>query len=196
MNELCGIKQALTSTFSIGGYSSSDYSVSGPSVSCQNQTVYFSTNQLPGATNYAWFWPSDWTYQSGQGTYSLAVKTATSSGPVGVRVANACDAGGSPAMKYVQVNNCGFSIKVMPNPSQGNIYLQIDQTQELKTSTRYNKIYKLEIIDSYGTIRKKFSYASGQTNLKINLGDLENGIYIVHLFNGAVWGYKQVIISH
>ena len=195
LTERCGIKKTLNKTFSIGGFGSSDYPVSGPSTSCSNQTIYFSTTQLPGATNYTWFWPSSWTYQSGQGTRNLSVKTNTSSGTVGVRVANACDAGGSPATQYVQVNNCGLAISVTPNPSQGNIYLQIEQTQ-LKTSAEYNKIHKLEIIDRYGTIRKKFSYASGETSLKISLGDLENGIYIIHVFNGAVWDYKQVIIFH
>ncbi|HEX8277606.1 MAG TPA: hypothetical protein VF540_02895, partial [Segetibacter sp.] len=96
LSKSCGLNQTLTKTFSIGGYSSSDYPVSGPSYASNNQYVYFSTNQLPGATNYSWFWPGDWTYVSGQGTNSLALRTGNASGSVGVRVANACDAGGSP----------------------------------------------------------------------------------------------------
>ncbi|MEP6597198.1 MAG: T9SS type A sorting domain-containing protein [Ginsengibacter sp.] len=111
-------------------------------------------------------------------------------------VANACDTGGSPGMQYVQVNNCGFTMKIIPNPSQGNIYLKIEQTQSLKTCASFDQIHKLEIIDRYGRIRKKFSYASGETGLKINLSDLENGTYIIHVFNGTVWDYKQVIIFH
>jgi hypothetical protein len=196
LHQSCGLKQTLTKTFSIGGYSSGDYPVSGPSVSCIDQSVSFSTNQLPGATNYTWFWPGDWTYESGQGTNSISLKTSATSGPVGVRVANACDAGGSPAMQYVQVNNCGFVMKVMPNPSRGNIYVQIEQAQSLKSNATYDKIYKLEIIDRYGRIRKEFNYASGEASLNVDLSNLENGTYIIHAFNGTVWDYKQVIISH
>ena len=196
LKQSCGLKQTLYKTFSIGGYSSGDYPVSGPSVSCKNQTVYFSTNQLPGAINYAWFWPGDWVYESGQGTNSLTLKTSATSGPVGVRVANACDAGGSPAMQFVQVNNCGFAMKIIPNPSQGNIYVQMEQAQSLKTDAAYEKIYKLEIIDRYGGIRKKFSYASGEISLTVDLSNLENGTYFIHAFNGTVWDYQQVIISH
>ena len=196
LNQRCGLKQTVTKTFSIGGYSSGDYPVSGPSTACPNQTVYFSTNQLPGATSYTWFWPSNWTYESGQGTSSLTLRTATSSGSVGVRVANACDVGGSPAIQYVQVNNCGMAMKVVPNPSQGNIYLQIEQTQSLKTDVANNKIYKVEIVDGYGRVRKNFSYPFGETNLKINLSDLESGTYMIRAFNGIVWNYKQVIIAH
>ncbi len=90
----CGVVQpALTKAVRVGGYSSGDYNITGPSSSCKNSTVNFSTNSLPGATNYIWFWPSGWTYNSGQGTTSLSVRTNTVSGAVGVRVANACDAG-------------------------------------------------------------------------------------------------------
>lgn len=95
LTRTCGINQTVTKTYSIGGFSSSDYPVSGPTSASCNSYVTYRTNQLPGATNYAWFWPSTWSYVDGQGTYSLTLQTPSSSGSgqVGVRVANACDAG-------------------------------------------------------------------------------------------------------
>jgi len=195
LNRACGLNQTLTKTFTIGGYSSQDYPVSGPSSACSNQNVYFSTNQLPGATNYTWFWPGGWTYVSGQGTYSLALRTGTSGGSVGVRVTNSCDAGGSPAIKNVQVN-CGFVMNAVPNPSSGDITITTELTGALKMTTPQDRIYKLEIIDLYGNIKRKFSFTSGITNMKINIGDLVSGTYIIHAFNGKVWGYKQIIIAH
>ena len=195
LNRACGLNQTLTKIFTIGGYSSEDYPVTGPSSSCANQYVHFSTNQLPGATDYTWFWPSEWTYVSGQGTYSLSLKTGTSSGGVGVRVANACDAGGSPAIKSVQIN-CGLIVATSPNPSSGDITITTEQTQSLKAGTTKDKIYRLEIIDLYGTIKRNFIYSSGVNNIKINLSNLVNGTYLIHAFNGKIWGYKKIIILH
>lgn len=109
LSRTCGTNQTVTKTYSIGGFSSGDYPVSGPSSASCNSYVTYTTNQLPGATNYSWFYPSTWPYVSGQGTYSLTLRTPSSSGSgqVGVRVANACDAGGSPSVVYTQVNCLG-----------------------------------------------------------------------------------------
>lgn len=196
LNKTCGLKQTLTKTFSIGGYSSSDYPVSGPSSAFSNQYVYFSTNQLPGATNYSWFWPAGWTYVSGQGTYSLALRTGSSSGLVGVRVANACDAGGSPGTKYVHVNNYSFVMQVAPNPTVSDVTITTGQIPFLKSGlVAADKIYKLEVIDVFGNIKKKFSYSSGETNIKINVSTLINGTYVIRVYNGMVWTYKKVVIA-
>lgn len=196
LNRDCGLHQTLTKTFSIGGFSSADYPVSGPSSSCTNQTVYFSTNQLPGATNYTWFWPSGWAYVSGQGTYSITLRTGTTSGSVGVRVSNVCDAGGSPATKYVQVYNCGFIVKASPNPGSREVTITTEQNESLKFSAAKDKIFKLEVIDLYGRIRKKLNFASGVSTIKIDVSDLISGTYIIHAFNGKGWGYRQIIVAH
>jgi pimeloyl-ACP methyl ester carboxylesterase len=177
-----------------GGYSSSDYPVSGPSSACNNTYVYFSTNTLPGATDYAWFWPaSDWTYISGNHTPNLALRTGTASGPVGVRVANACDAGGSPGMKYVQVNNCGFYFTVSPNPSKGNVTVSTESQTLSETSNGQDKIYQIKIIDQLGIIKKQFSYSGGITITNINLSNLAVGIYTLQAYNGTIWSSQQIV---
>ena len=176
-------------TIHVGGYSSSDYPVSGPSVSCNNTYVYFSTNVLPGATDYVWFWPaSNWTYISGNQTPYLALRTGTASGPVGVRVANACDAGGSPGIKFVQVNNCGWRFYVSPNPTNGNIIVSTteDQKRPVKEINQI-KIYQLRIIDQLGNVKKQYRYPSGISNAGINTSNLGAGVYVVQAYNGKSW---------
>ena len=196
LSKSCGLNQTLTKTFSIGGYSSSDYPVSGPSYAGNNQYVYFSTNQLPSATNYSWFWPGEWTYVSGQGTNSLALRTGNASGSVGVRVANACDAGGSPGTIHVQINNNGFVMQTAPNPTVGDLTITTDQTTFSNPGLVIrDKIYKLEVIDVFGNIKNKFSYSSGETNIKINLSTLISGTYVIRAYNGKIWTYKKIVIA-
>jgi hypothetical protein len=73
-------------TIHVGGYSSSDYPISGPSSACKNSYAYFNTVELPGATNYQWTWTSNLTYVSGQGTRFLTVNTGSSTGMAAVTV--------------------------------------------------------------------------------------------------------------
>jgi hypothetical protein len=150
----------------------------------------------PAATNYSWFWPGDWTYVSGQGTNSLALRTGNASGSVGVRVANACDAGGSPGTIYVQVNNYGFVMQTAPNPTVGDLTITTDQTTFSNPGHVIpNKIYKLEVIDVFGNIKNKFSYSSGETNIKIKLSTLISGTYVIRAYNGKIWTYKKIVIA-
>jgi hypothetical protein len=191
----CGSLVVNSSSIRSGGYGSGDYPVSGPSSSCPNQYVYFSTNTLAGATDYAWFWPGDWTYVSGNHTPYLALRTGTNSGSVGVRVANACDAGGSPGMKFVQVYNCGgFSFSASPNPSTGKVTITTSQMQiQSEQQSVQTKIYQIKILNQTGIIQKQYSYPGGITSTTISLSNLVAGIYFIQAFNGSVWSSQQVI---
>lgn len=193
-----GVDRAVTLTKNVTvrttTFNSSDYPVSGPSSACKNSDVSFSTNTLPGATNYAWFWPSDWTYMSGQGTPNLSLRTGTSSGAVGVRVANACGPGGSPGTRFVSVNtSCGFLLA--PNPSTDEVTISstsASSTAATKTTPKV-KIYRVRLTDQSGNIRKQYSYASGLNSVTINVGDLIAGVYTVHIYNGKQWTAQKLI---
>lgn len=191
---ICGSLIVNSSSIRAGGFGSSDYPVSGSSSACRNTYVYFSTNTLPGATNYVWFWPGNWTYSSGQGTPNLNLITGTTSGTVGVRVANACDAGGSPGMKFVQVNNCGFSFTASPNPSTDNVTVTTAQPEGgSEAIANQTRIYQIKIIDQSGNIKKQYNYSTGVTTVNIGLSNLIAGIYTIQAYNGTVWSSQQII---
>jgi hypothetical protein len=182
-------------TVHVGGYSSSDYPVSGPSVACNNTYVYYSTNTLPGATDYTWYWPSsNWTYISGNHTPNLVLRTGTMSGPVLVRVANACDAGGSPGMKYTQVNNCGWRFSVSPNPTNGNIFISTtEEPKQRGKGLNQVKIYQLRIIDQLGNVKKQYWYPGGITNVNVSTPTLPAGVYVIQAYNGSTWEATKFI---
>jgi len=193
----CG--QVISKAIHVGGYSSSDYPISGPSTACKNSNVFFSAPSLPGATNYQWTWSANMTYVSGQGGNSLALRTGgvTGSNTITVKVANACDAGGSPAVKLLQVN-CGSFFSASPNPTTGEVTVSMvgqGTTQEnlAQLNSTSEKIYQIKVVDQGGTTKKQFSYSSGASSVKINLNGLITGIYTLQVYNGTEWSSQQIV---
>lgn len=193
------LTNSINKAIRVGGYGSGDYPVSGPSSTTCNSYVTYTTNQLLGATNYAWFYPNNWTYISGQGTYSLTLETNSSSmsnnNQIGVRVANACDAGGSPGIKNTYFQGCsGFAMTVSPNPTTGTVDVSTMQSADAALTATQNKIYKIMVMDQVGNIKKQFNY-KGITNTTLNLSSLISGSYTIKAFNGTEWSSQQIIIS-
>lgn len=180
----------------VGGYSSSDYPVSGPSSACTNSDVYFNTNVLAAATNYQWFWPNDWTYVSGQGTPYLALRTGynANSGSVGVRVANQCDAGGSPGMQYVQVNDCGYYYYMMsPNPASTTVTISAKETTP-KGEKSDKTITEVNIYEQQGNLKKHEKFSKVKT-ATVNISGLNNGVYFVEIADGNFKERQKLIIQ-
>ncbi len=181
-----------------GGFNNSDYTISGPSSSCKNTTIYFNSNTLAGATSYNWFWPSGWTYLYGQGTINLAVKTNSVSGVVGLRVANACDAGGSPATKYVAVNSyCGPAFRVTPNPATSQVTVETVMEQDgafTKTSAS-PEIKRIRIREKTGRLLSEQQYGTGVVSAVINIQNLKPDVYILQVFDGKVWSALELLVK-
>jgi len=115
-----------------GPYSSSQFSISGPSTVCPNNSAsYLSTLIDPSITNYQWGW-SGFTYQSGQGTPYLGVYAPSyfSSGSITLRLQNRCGLTGSPAYKYVYSGYCGYGFTVNPNPAFTELTVQIESPED------------------------------------------------------------------
>jgi len=192
LSKTCGINRTLTPvSYYIGGFSSGDYPVSGPSnINCNGYATY-TTVQLPGATNYTWFYPGGWTYVSGQGTYTLTLiaKGATGNYQVGVRVANACDAGGSYAMKNTYLSGCNGSYIVSPNPATSTVSISIAdlKTNSTNLSTSSQTFSEINIYDEVGNLKmhKIFNKIKATT---LNVNNLPLGIYTIEIIEGS---YKE-----
>ncbi len=194
----CSQAVTLSKTIHVGGYSSGDYVLSGPSSACAFQTLSYSVNILPGATGYTWIYPSSFSYYNGgNGNSYLTVQSGTSTsggGIVGVKVANACDAGGSYSTQYVSVNSCGAAITASPNPTTDNVTVTV--VQEKNATSANNKkamVYQLKLTDQSGNVKKQYKYAAGISNTNISLKGLMKGMYTIQAFDGTTWSSVQVI---
>lgn len=199
-NQNCSNLEVTSPSYRAGGYSSSNYPISPSFVSvCRNSNIFLSTADLTGATNYQWTWSSslNLTYIGGQGTRYLTLKasaTTTGTGVATVKVANACDAGGSPALATIQVNSCMAFFMASPNPSTGNVNLSTIQAQGFSAnSSTTTRIYSVKIVDQYGVVKSQYEYPGGVTSANINISNLVSGIYAIQAFNGTEWNNRQII---
>jgi hypothetical protein len=199
----CGNSNPITKNITVGGvgYNSSDYPVTGPSSACTDENVLYSTNYLPLATYYSWFWPSDWTYLEGQGTrfLNLHVTAFSNSGTIGVRVATACDEGGSPATLFTSVSSCGsFTMSAYPNPAQVELIIESSEgstTQSAKTADYRNGSFSFsaKLYDLNGQLRKTGNSKDGKIIMKTT--GLPNGQYYLHIITDVEAVASQIIIK-
>jgi hypothetical protein len=167
-----------------GCYGSNDSPISGPSSASCGQTLSFSTVNLPGATNYNWFWPSDFYYISGQGTPYLTIQApyTYSGGMVGVSVANACvPGGGSPATKFINISCSGYYYTVSPNPAFSDVKVTVKK--EAQKTEKQKVITEVRIYDQQSNLKKlnKFNKVS---DVLLNVSGLSSGMYIIEVRDG------------
>ena len=106
---------------------------------------------------------------------------------------NTCGIGGSPAVKTVIVNNCGFSFTASPNPSAGDINITVQPQGASSANGNQIKIYVIRVIDQAGNVKNQFNYPDGVTMTNISLSNLVSGIYTIQAYNGSVWSAQQVV---
>lgn len=118
-------------------------------------------------------------------------------GGISVTATNGC---GTTKNGVTIYSNCsGFAIEASPNPATDEVTVTTEESSTMskaQTNTAKNKIYRLEIVDQYGNVKKKFTYAAGVNSTRINVRGLVNGTYIIHAYNGKVYEYKKVVIVH
>ncbi|SFF55570.1 Por secretion system C-terminal sorting domain-containing protein [Thermoflexibacter ruber] len=211
----CGATTITATTNGGGGFSSSDYPVTGPNEAVCWTRVYYSAPDLPGATNYQWIYPSNWTYVEGQGTRFLTLIAGSTNGSVGVRVANGCDAGGSPAFKTTSIScspgggggGCS-SYSAYPNPANeqlrvessvipcGNTTLSTNFSDSGRSTEEglEKEEFTIKLFTALGKLVKSGRSMGGELNLDVS--NLPDGIYILQIFKkGKLVETKKIIVQ-
>ncbi len=196
-NNDCDPSNYVNSQTQAGPYSSSQFSISGPSSVCPGNTAsYLSTFIDPGITNYQWGW-SGFTYQSGQGTPYLGVYAPYNfnGGSVTLRLQNRCGLTGSPAYKYVYKGYCGYGFTVNPNPAFTELTIQIESPEDqmdIFQSSEENTV-ELLLTDEAGliVIRKKLV----KRKEIIDVSTLKPDVYYIKIFinNNQIDKTKRIV---
>jgi|GEM_PF-6018989 len=192
VNTACNVPYYQQKNVHVGPYSSSNYPISGPSSACNNQAVYYSVPSLAQATNYLWTWPSGWTYTSGQGTNSLALKTGNTSGAVTIRVDNLCGPGGSPSTNFTTVNQCGtFSVSAFPNPASDNLSVTIESDEANQDDLIHTA--QLTLYDECQDL--VFSLETSDITTTIPVSNLAEGRYLLNVQTEKGIVQKQIVLQ-
>jgi Secretion system C-terminal sorting domain len=181
----CGVVQpALTQTIRVGGYTTSDYPITGPSSTTCGTLVTYSVPQLPNSPTYVW------QYQGGQGTRFLQMRAPnqTSAGIVYMHVDNACGTG--PITSKLTTVRCSFALidlfQVSPNPATNEVTV----TANSISTTSFTE---LKIYNQQGVLKKTQKFAKVK-KVTINVSSLPTGIYFIEIVDGTNRERQQLII--
>ncbi|GET29846.1 family 16 glycosylhydrolase [Prolixibacter sp. SD074] len=101
--------------------------VTGPSTATADDTVQFSTQDIPNAT-YTWTIPADATIVSGDGTNSISVRWGNTSGDVSVSVTTSCGTYDSNKLNVAVVKLPPSDPWYVPHTVGGNVNWEVVQT--------------------------------------------------------------------
>jgi len=187
----------------VGPYSSSQFSISGPSTACPNTTVsYLSTYIDPSITNYQWGW-SGFASGSGQGTPYLSVSTGYNftSGTITLRLGNRCGLTGSPSIKFVNKPYCsgGYGFALSPNPTSETLTIAVVDEQsgialteeQLPTESDQTLV---ALVNNRSRVVSSGYLSKGK--ISFDVSGLPNGLYVVKITAEEKVTSKQIIIKH
>lgn len=200
----------------VGAINSSQINVSGTSGVC-NGNAYTYTANVPGGHqtvySYNWTFPSGWSIQSASAnTITLYVPTYTNSyGPVLVAVNTGCGPiTSSSGLTTFPSMNCGGymtaeDFKVFPNPSEGELNVELQVENEFKTNIdlvtksgdQINKSVNLEfevqLYDADQCVVKMGHSELGK--IKLDTHGLQPGTYFLHIHFGNDVFVRQIIVK-
>lgn len=202
-NQVCNNSLASILPKQVGTYSSTQFSISGPSSVCQNSSQwYLSTFIDQGITNYQWGY-SGVIYQSGQGTPYLGiyVPPSFSGGSITLRLANRCGLTGSPSFKQIYQGYCGYAYVVYPNPANQELTISLEESisKESLTPSDSGKVsdevnYDVALIDSNQQVVKTGKLKNGVVILETD--KLPDGLYVLHIYEPEGTIRQEVLIQH
>jgi len=194
----CGISAPRTLT--IKGSPAEPSPISGPAVVCQGQkNVPYTAGTAYGASSYSWMLPKGITVAAGQGTNSVLLNYAHNalSTKFGVKSANSCGSSAG-AVFYVKVNSCWKygsiesnepgAVRINPNPAIGHTEIQFESST--------TDPVELTLINMLGqkVLRKLITPAAGNNISRIDLRQLQPGVYVINLAqNNATFTERLVI---
>lgn len=202
-NNVCDPGNYVNMQTQAGTLSSNQFSISGPSSLCLNTTEsYLSTFIDPSITNYQWGYGGV-NYQSGQGTPYLGIYVPINFtiGSIILRLGNRCGITGSPAIKMLYEGYCGYSYSTYPNPVDQTLTVSkadgggIENANSMTTESARKEVnYDIALINDQQQIVKKGKLKKGE--LKLNVANLPNGIYVLHIYDPEGIVKRQILIQH
>ena len=149
-----------------------------------------------GSTNYFQITNADTYYVYAYYTNACGTSGQLTAG--GFQCDNACD-GCLPT-----TNSVGFTVS--PNPSSGIVSIGLAPDGAASTATMkknvsgsqsvvHPKVYQVRVIDVQGVVRKTFDYPGGMDRLSLDLSSLNNGVYIIQVFDNKTWKSSKVVLT-
>lgn len=186
-NNNCGASSAQSLAITVNSVPSQPGAISGNTTVATGQSITYSINPVPGATNYSWMINGGGTITSGQNTNSITVNWASAGNyTLTVNATNTCGTSTNQSVDVTVSIPTGvinpdnqFHLTLSPNPSNGNFYLRaknvINKKINLEVSDMLgNQILQTMLIPNttdYTHLLKLDKYPAGIYQVKISIGN-------------------------
>lgn len=196
----CNPSNYVYLTKQVGPFSSSQFSISGPSELCPNTSEWYLSNYIDTSiTSYQWSWSSAFTSQSGQGTPYLGVTTVInfSGGAITLRIGNRCGLTGSPAIKYITAASCfgNSNYNVSPNPANEVLIIIEESYSEEQQSILGEPLdAKVALVNNRSQVILQGDLKKGK--LELDVAKVPSDLYILRISLKEKVVTKQVMILH
>ncbi len=195
------------STLTVGtGTNSINYTQKDVVWENRNAFFYGAVQSIPSAINYEWY-SRDESVSGNPFVLRQSMNANTADFPLGAadRYYTIRVVATNPCGSIVSINEDGYiwasscygeltqSIKASPNPTKGNIILELINKQPLKSTLNSTDILEVQISNKFAVILIKKVFGKGTKQVNINLSNLNPDIYIVKVWNGIDWISSQIV---
>lgn len=192
----CYFNNVLSKTVTVG-------IVPSPSVDANWDTplkIIAFVDPVDGATSYKWYVNNVYIKSTSNNTTSLPYYgDCNTNVTVSAEVVNSCGTSGKTSTN-IGTAPCGSFYSIAPNPAGDIVTITADAPSALavKTGVSYlseSRITQVKIYNSNGVLLKTIPYTKAATQVKINVGDLETGLYFVEVSNGIIKQTQKIVIA-
>lgn len=82
----------------------------------------------------------------------------------------------------------GAVASVSPNPTHGIVRIQVPAVVDMQ-------VHEVRVVDALGMVRKRLRVPGGVGTIQVDLGDLNNGVYIIQVFDNKTWRSNKVVLA-
>jgi cell wall-associated protease len=161
-------------------------------------TPYYINNLPSGATSMTWSLPycvgcsQPWSFYSGQNDILITANVGDSDGYVQTMGVNACGTGGA-SLLYVTTNGpCNPCPRMYPNPVSNEMTLEWMDAEGFVMSEEIDS-YQVSLYNAVGGII--LTETTNNPSIKIDLSQLKNGFYYLHIENKDGLIRKQIRVE-
>lgn len=177
---------------------------------CRYGVHVYSIDPVPGAVSYRWTtnWGEMLTPPTGT---QISIDFSTTDGPnfepfqLSVYAENECGEG-EPLVRNGFLVNCHSRWVAYPNPANNEVFLTPDlgdqrsaslETAKKKTTADKVKINcDVSVFNDKGQLLKHVKSGDANAGIQINVSDMPNGTYFLHVKEGTKIIKKQLIVQH
>ena len=182
--------------------------IHGNTVVAPYQGEAYYVDALAGATNYQWSIMPNPSYFSisNNGANSINVQNFNPSGTstyfLRLRVTTPCGIIKSDLVFEIQEGSSNQNLKVYPNPASTELHVEYISEDE-KTVVTYSRDLsaskpsrEVKLFNEKGEVFKPTIIANTQSKTDIDIRNIPNGTYFLHIIQGEETIKKQIIVNH